>query len=195
MDCRTPGFLHFRSVQFSHSVLSDSLQPHGLPNTRVPSVQFSSVTQSCLTLCNPMYCSRPVFSVYHRLLELAQTHVHWAIDPIQPSHPLWSPSPLALSLSQHQGLFQWVNSLHQVPQYWKFRFSINPYNEYSGLISFRIDWFDLLAVQGTLKSLSSITVWKHQLFGTHPFLWSNSHIHTWLLEKPELWLDGPVSAF
>ena len=80
------------------------------------------------------------------------THVHWIGDAIQPSHPLSPPSP-ALNLSQHEGLFQWVSSSHQVAKYWSFSFSISPSNEYSGLISFRIDWFDLLAVQGTLKNL------------------------------------------
>ena len=70
------------------------------------------------------------------------------------------------------------------PKYWSFSFSISPFSEYSGLIFFRIDWFDLLAVPWTLKIFSSTTVWKHQFFGAQPSLWSNSHIHTWLLEKP-----------
>ena len=78
------------------------------------SVQFSSVTQSYPTLCNPMDCSTPGFPVYHQLPELAQTHVHWVSDAVQPSHPLSSPSSPALNLSQHQNLFQWVNSSHQV---------------------------------------------------------------------------------
>ena len=78
------------------------------------SVQFTSVSQSCLTLCDPMDCSTPGFPVYHQLLELAQTPVHWAGDAIQPSHPLLPPSPPVFDLSQHQGLFQWVSSLHQV---------------------------------------------------------------------------------
>ena len=93
----------------------------------------------------------PGFPDYHHLPEFAQTHVHQVRDAIQPSHPLSSPSP-AFSLSQHQGLFQWVSPSCQVAKYWSFSFSISPSNEYSGLISFRIDWFDLLAVQGTLKS-------------------------------------------
>ena len=92
----------------------------------------------------------PGLPIHHQLLEFAQTHVHLVSDAIQPSHPLSSPYPPAFSLSQHQGLFQGVSSLHQVPKYWSF--SISPSNEYAGLISFRIDWFDLLAVQGTLKS-------------------------------------------
>ena len=100
-----------------------------------------------------MECSTPGFPVHHQLPDLTQTHVHWAGDAIQPSHPLLSPFPPVFNLSQHQGLFQWVSSLHQVSKYWSFGFSISPSNEYSGLISFRMDWFDLLAVQGTLKSL------------------------------------------
>ena len=76
--------------------------------------QFSSVTQLCLTLCDPMDCSTPGFPVHHQLLELAQTHVHWVGDAIQPSHPLSSPSPPGFNLSQHQGLFQWVSPSHQV---------------------------------------------------------------------------------
>ena len=78
------------------------------------SVQFSWVTQSCLTLCDAMDCSVPGFPVHHQLPELTKTHVRWVGDVIQPSHPLSSPSPPAFSLSQHQGLFQWVSSSHQV---------------------------------------------------------------------------------
>ena len=78
------------------------------------SVQLSSVAQSCLTLCYPMDCSTPGFPVHHQLPELAQTHVHQVGDAIQPSHPLSSPSPPAFNLSQHQGFFQWLSSLHQV---------------------------------------------------------------------------------
>ena len=96
-----------------------------------------------------MDCSIPGFPVHHQLLELAQTHIHPVSDAIQPSHALSSPSPPTFNLSQHQGLFQWVSSLHQVEKVLKFQ----PSNEYSGLISFRMDWLDLLAVQGTLKSL------------------------------------------
>ena len=99
-----------------------------------------------------MDCSTPGLPV-HCLPEFAQIHVHWVGDAIQPSHPLSSPSPPALNLSQHPGLCQWVSSAHQVAKYWRFSFSISPSNEYSGLISFRVDWLDLLVVQGTLKSL------------------------------------------
>ena len=107
------------------------------------SVHFSSVLQSCLTLCHPMDCSIPGLLVHHQLPEFTQTHIHWVSDAIQPSHPLSFPSLPAFNLSQHQGLFQWVI---RWPKYWSFSFSISPSNEYSGLISFRIEWFDLLAV-------------------------------------------------
>ena len=120
---------------------------------RVSSVQFSSVTQSCPTFCYPMDRSTPVLPVHHQPQKFTQTHVHWAGDAIQPSHPLLSPSPPAFTLSQHQGLF--IESALRIrwPKYWSFSFNISPSNEYSGLISFRMDWLDLLAVQGTLKSL------------------------------------------
>ena len=85
------------------------------------SIQFSSVAKSYLTLCDPMDCSTPGFPVHHQLLELMQTHVHWVGDPIQPSHPLSSPSPPAFNLSRHQGLFQWVSVLHQVVQVLEFQ--------------------------------------------------------------------------
>ena len=114
--------------------------------------QVSSVTQSRPTLCNTKDCNTPDFPVHHQLPKLIQTHVHWFGDAIQPSHPLSSPFPPAFNLSQHQGLFL-VSVLHiRWSKYWSFSFSISPSNDYSGLISFRIDWLDLLAVQGTLKS-------------------------------------------
>ena len=113
----------------------------------------SSIAQSCLTLCDPMDCSMPGFPVHHQLPELTQTHVHQVGDAIQPSYPLSFPSPPAFNLSQRQGLFQWVILHIRWPKYWSFSFNISPSNEYSGLISFRIDWLDLLTVQGTLKSL------------------------------------------
>ena len=100
-----------------------------------------------------MDCSTPGFPALHHFPELAQTHVHWVSDAIQPSYPLSTPSPPALNLTQHQGLFQLISSLHHVTKVLEFQFSISPSNEYSELISFRIDCFDLLAVQGTLKSL------------------------------------------
>ena len=100
-----------------------------------------------------MDSSTPGLPVHHQLPEFTQTHVHWVSDAIQPSHPLSSPSPPDFNLCQHQGLFQWVSSSHEVAKYWSFSFSISPFNEHPGLISFRMDWLDLLAVQGTLKSV------------------------------------------
>ena len=90
--------------------------------------------------------------VHHQLLKITQTRVHRVGDAIQPSHPLSSPSPPTFNLSQHQGLFKWTLCIRW-PKYWSFSFSISPSNEHSGLIFFRMDWLDLLAVQGTLKSL------------------------------------------
>ena len=112
-----------------------------------------SLTKLCPTLCNPMKCSMSGSLVFHYLPEFAQTHVHWVSDAIQPPHPLLPPSSLALNLFQHQGPFQLVSIRIRWPKYWSFSFSISPSNEYSGLISFRIDWFDLLVVQETLKNL------------------------------------------
>ena len=100
-----------------------------------------------------MNCSTSGFPVHHQLPEFTQTHVHWVGDAIQPSHPLSSPSHPALNLSQHQGLSNESVFPIRWPKYWSFSFSISPSNEYLRLISFRIDWFYLLAVQGTLKSL------------------------------------------
>ena len=100
-----------------------------------------------------MDCSMPGLSVHCQLLELTQTHVHWVGDAIQPSHPLSSPSPPTFSLSQRQGLFKWVNSSYQVAKVLKFQFHYQFFQWNSGPISFRMDWLDLLAVQGTLKSL------------------------------------------
>ena len=113
---------------------------------------WCTVTQPCLTLCEPMDCSMPGFPVLHHLLELAQTHIHWvavAIKPSHPLHPLLPPSVLRIIrvFSNESALcIRW-------PKYWSFSYSISPSNEYSGLISFKTDWCDLVAVQGTLKSL------------------------------------------
>ena len=126
---------------------------HGFGTCRYRGLQFSSVTQSCPTLCDPMNHSMPGLPVHHQLPESTQTHIHWVSDAIQPSHPLSSPSPPALNLSQHQGLFKRVSSSHEVAKVLEFQLNISPTNEHPGLISFRMDWLDLLAVQGTLKSL------------------------------------------
>ena len=161
-----------------------------------------SVTQSYLTVWDPMNCSTPGFPVHHQLLELTQTHVHWVGDAIQPSHSLLPASPPAFILSQHQSLF------HE-------SFSIRVFfHESSGSFSFALGgqsigaltlasvlpmniqcWFPLgltglisLQSKGLSRIFSSTIVWKHQFFGAQPSLSSNSHIHTWLLEKPLLWL-------
>jgi len=116
-------------------------------------IQFSSVTQSCPALCDPMDCSMPGFPIHHQLPELTETHVHWVGDAIQPSHSLLSSFPSTFNLSQHQGLLNESVLRIRWPKYRSFNFSISPSNEYSGLTSFRINWLDLLTVQGTLKSL------------------------------------------
>ena len=122
-----------------------------------PLVHFSSIVQSCSTLCDPMDCGMPGLLVHQQLPEFTQTHDHWVEDSIQPSHPLSSPSPppyifprIKVSSNESVPLIRW-------PKYWSYRFNISPSNEYSGLISFWMDWLDLLAVQGTLKSLP----WYH----------------------------------
>jgi len=139
-----------------------------------------SVAQSCLTPCDPMDCSMPGLLVHHQLPEFTQSHVHWVSDAIQPSHPLLSPSPPTFTLSQHQGLSKWVTLLSiRWPKYWSFSFNISPSKEHSGLISFRIDWLDHLAVQGTLKSLlqhhsSKASIFMRSAFFTvqlsHPYM-------------------------
>ena len=149
------------------------------------SVQFTSVAQSCLTLCHPMDCSMSGLPVHHQLSELAQTHIHWVYDATQPSHPLLSPFPPALNLVQCQGLYQWVSSSNQVANVLEFQLQHQSFNEYSGLISFRMNWFHLLAVQGTLKSLlqhhsSKVSVLQYPAFFivqlSHPYMndyWKN----------------------
>ena len=142
----------FNSVQFSCSVLSYSLQHHERQNARPP-------------------CPSPI--------PVTQTHVYWVSDAIQPSHPLSSPSPPTLNLSQHQGLFKLKSALCiRWPKCWSFSFNISPSSEYSELISFRMDWFDLLAVQGLSRVFSNTIVQKHQFFSAQLSLSSNSHVHT-----------------
>ena len=141
--------------------------------------QFSSVTQSCPTLCDLMDCSTPGFPVHYQLSELTQTHIHQVGDAMQPSHPLLSPPPLAFNLSQHQGLFKWVSSSHQVAKVLEFQLQHQCFQSIFRTDSFRIDWIDLLAVQGTLKSLlhhhsSKASILLHSAFFTvqlsHPYI-------------------------
>ena len=156
--------------------------PHRHKRT-LSSIQFNSITQSCLSLCGPMDCSTPGFHVLHQLPELTQTHVHQVSDAIQPSHPLLSLLFLP-SIFPSIRIFSNESVLRiRWPKYWSFSFSIHPSSEYSGLISFRMDWFDLLAVQATLKSFLQHHSSKHQFLGAQLSLKFISHIHTWLLEK------------
>ena len=135
------------------------------------SVQLSSVSQLCLTLCDPMYYSMPGFPVQYQLPKHAQTHVHWVSDDIQPPHSLSSVFCLLLpSIFPSIKVCYNESILHiRWPKYWSFNFSISPSNEYSGLISFRIDWLDLLAVQGTLKSLLQHHSSKASILGCSAF--------------------------
>ena len=136
------------------------------------SLQFSSVAQLCLTLCDPMDHSMPGLPVHHQLPELTQTHVHWVGDAIQPSH-LCCPLLLAHSIfsSESALCIRW-------PKYWSFSFSISPANEYSRWISFRINWFDLLAVQGTLKSLLQLHSSKASILWLSAFFMTQlSHLY------------------
>ena len=145
------------SVQFSHSVVSDSLWPHGLQQARLPCP--SPTPRACSNSCPLSQWCHP------------------------PSHLLSSPSP-AFSLSQAQSFPVCRVLCIRWSKYWSFSFNISPLSEYSGLISLWIDWFDLLAVQGILQSLLQHQVQRHQFFGAQPSSWSSSHIHTWPLEKP-----------
>ena len=142
------------------------------------SVQFSSVTQSCPTLCEPMNSSTPGFPVHQQLPEFTQTHVHRIDDAIQPSHPLLSPSPPAPTPPSIR-VFSNESALRmRWPKYWSFSFSISPSNEHPGLI-FRMDWLDLLAVQAALKSFlqhqsPKASIFRRSAFFTvqlsHPYM-------------------------
>ena len=145
----------------------------------ISGLTFISSVQLHLTLCDPIDCSTPVLPVHHQLLELTETHVHWVDDGIQTSHPhlpLLHPSSIFPSIR----VFSNESVLHiRWPKYWNFSFNISPFNKHSGLISFRMDWFDLLAGQGTLKSLlqhhsSEASILQHSAFFTvqlwHPYM-------------------------
>ena len=166
-----------------------------------------SVAESCPTLFNLLDCSMPGFPVLHDLLEFAQTHTHWVSDAIQPSRPLSPPSLPAFIISMLFQIFQYFPASGSFPMSQLFT---------SGGQSFRAsasasasvlpmniqDWFpwgltDLISLLSKELSIifSSTTVRRHQFFDTQPFLLSSSHIHTWLLVKPQLWLYGPVRFF
>ena len=146
--------------------------------------QFNSVAQLCPTLCDPMDCSTPGFPIHHQLPETAQTYVHQVSDAIQPSNPLSFSSPSAFNLFQHLGLFWLLSSRIRWPKYWSFSFSNCPSNEESGLISLGLTNLISLQSKGLSRVFSNTTIQKHQFFGTQLSSQSNSHIHTWPLEKP-----------
>ena len=130
------------------------------------SVQFTSVAQSFPTLCSPMNRSTPGLPVHHQLLEFTQTHVHQVGDAIQPSHPLSSPSPPAPNTSPYQGLLQWISSSHEVAKVLEFQLQHQSFQWTPKIISFRMYWLDILAVQGTLNSLlqhqsSKASIFQH----------------------------------
>ena len=142
--------------------------------------QFISASQSCPTLCDPMDCSTPGLPVHHQLLEPTQ------IVLVMPCNHLILCRPLFLLPSIFPSIRVFFNeSVLRIrwPKYWSLSFSISPSNEYSGLISFRVDWFDLFAVQGTLKSLLQHHIEKHRFFRAQPSSWSNTYIHSWQLKK------------
>ena len=155
---------------------------------------FNSV-QSHPTLCNPLDWSLPGFPVHHQLPPgLAKSHVHWVI---------WCHLAISSSVFPFSSCLQYFpasgfspESALRIrwPKYWSFSFSISPSNEYSGLIIFRIGWFDLLQSKGFSRVFSNTTVQKHQFFGTQLSLWSKSHIHTWQLENPQIWLYWSLPA-
>ena len=165
------------------------------------STQFSSVAQSCLTLW-PHGLQHTGLPVHHQLLEFTQTRVHWVGDAIQPSHPLLLPSP-AFNLAQHQGLFRSVSSSHQVARVLELQINISPSNEHPGLISFRMDWLDLLAAQGTLKSVfqhhsSKASILLHSAFFivqlSHPYMTTGKTIGK-SLDSMDLCWQSNVSSF
>ena len=143
-----------------------------------------SVIESCLILCDPMGSSTSGFPVLHYLPELAQTHIYWVSDVIQPSHLLLSPSPPAFNPSQHQDFFQWVSYSHQVAKVLEFQLQHQSFQWTPRTDLLRMDWLDLLAVQGTPKGLVQHNSSKASVLQHSAFLCSNSHIHTWLQEKP-----------
>ena len=155
-------------------------------NPFLSSVQFSSIQSlSRVWLCDPMNHSTPGLPVHHQLPQFTQTHVHQVGDAIQPSHPRSSPSPPAPNPSQHQSLFQWVNSLHEVAKILEFSAlaSFLPKNTQGWSPSEWTGWISLQS-KGPSGVFFNTTVQKHQFFGAQFSSESNSHIHAWPLEKP-----------
>ena len=141
-------------------------------------IDCCSVAQSCTTLSDPVVCSKPGFLVLHHLQRLLK---FMSVESVTPPNYFILCCPLLLLPSIFPSIRVFSKELvlyNRWPKYWRFSFIISLFNEYSGLVSFRIDWFDLLAVQGLSRVFSNITVQKHKLFGAQLSLWSNSHIHT-----------------
>ena len=170
-------------IPFSHWVMAP-LRASWLDYLVFSSVKFSSVTQSCPTLCDSMDCSTSGFPFHHQSPELAQTHVHWVSDAIQPSHPLLSPSPPAFIFPSIRVFSNESVLCIRWSKYWSFSFSISPSNEYSGLISFRMNGLDILAVQGTLKNLLQPHSSKVSILQCSALFMVQVSHPTWLLEKP-----------
>ena len=158
------------------------ISPPALWSLKKKFIQFSSVTQSCPTLCDPMDCSMPGLPVHHQCPELTQTHARQVGDAIQPSHPLSSSSP-AFNLCQHQSLFQWDSSSHQVANVQELQLQHQSFLNIQGEFSLGLTSL-ILQSKGLSRVFSNTTVQKHQFFSSQLSLWSNSHTHTWLPEKP-----------
>ena len=141
-------------------------------NSVINYVVYCSVTQLCSTLCDPMDCSTPGFPVLHYLLEFALTHVHWVGDAIQPSHPVSPPSPLALDLSQHESLFQWVSSSHQVAKVLEIQLQPQSF-QWIFRTDFLYDWLVWSPCSPRDSQESSPTP-QHQFFNAQPSLFSNN---------------------
>ena len=147
-------------------------------------IQFSSVAQSCPTLCDPMNCSTPGLPVHHQLPEFTQTHVHRVSDAIQPSHPLSAPSPPARNPSQHQSLFQWVSSSQQVAKVLEVQLQ---HQSFQWIFRTNFLWDGLVGspcIPGDSQEFSPTPQFKSISSSVLSFLYSPTHIHTWLLEKP-----------
>ena len=159
-------------------------------------IQFSSVAQSCPTLCDPMDCRMPDFPVHHQLLELAQTLVHWVGDAIQPSHPVSSPSPPAFNLFQHQGLFQWVSSLNQVAKVLEFQLQHQSFQWIfkTDLLQDGLVRYPCSPVQGTLKSLLQHHRSKASILQCSAFFMVQLSHPYMTTEKTIVWLDWPLLA-
>ena len=150
-----------------------------------PRLKFSSVQSlsHVRLFVTPWIAAGQASLSHHQLLEFTQTHIHRVSDAIQPCDSPSSPPPPAFNLYQHQCLFQWVSLRARWPKFWSFSFSISPSKKYSGLISLGLTGLISLLSKGLSWVFSNTTSQKHQFFGTQPSIWSNSYIHTWLLEK------------